>query len=171
MNFLGDWGALVATATATATAAAVAATATTTAAAWSFFLRARLVDGEIATAVVLFVEAANGFVHGILRVHGDEGKTAWAAGFAVHGQMDVGDGAVVGEEGADVVLGGVEGQVAHIHFRVHIFGSFAVDLRGSEKAPVADFSAPTNQKESPDEQLRWSSPGQLAALLSSPGWE
>ena len=133
MNLLGleCWqGRLVATAaaagvaaTATAFATTVAATATaatTVAACWAIFFRTGFIDGQVATTEVFFVEATDGFIHGGLGVHGHESKATRTTGVAVHGQVDVSNGAVVGEEGADVVFGGSEGQIAHIHFGIHI---------------------------------------------------
>ena len=145
VNFLGGFGVpegrLVATATAAATTVAATATAAATtlaaattvaatataaattvaaAACWTIFLRTGFIDGQVATTVIFFVEATDGFIHGGLGVHGHESKATWTTGVAIHRQVNVGNSAVVGEESADVVFCGGEGQVAHVHFSIHI---------------------------------------------------
>ena len=59
-------------------------------------------------------------VREVSTIHGHESKATRTTGVAIHRQVDVSNGAIVSEESADVVFGGGEGQVAHVHFSIHI---------------------------------------------------
>ena len=58
-------------------------------------------------------------VHAFGGLHGDKGKAARTTGVAVHRKGDFGNIAVGTEELAEIVVVGVEGQIAHVHFRIH----------------------------------------------------
>ncbi len=66
------------------------------------------------------VERGDSRVHAFGRVHGDERETAWAARGAIHGKGGFSNGAVLGEQVAQVVFGGVEGEIPDIHFGIHM---------------------------------------------------
>ncbi len=66
------------------------------------------------------VERGDGRVHAFGGVHGDKRETAWAARGAIHREGGFSDGAVLGEQVAQVVFGGVEGKIPDIHFSIHM---------------------------------------------------
>jgi hypothetical protein len=113
-----------ATVAATATAAATTVTAATTtavaAASRTFFLRTGFIDGELAAHEIFFVQAMDRFAHRGRGVHGDEGETTWAARDVIDWQEEIGHRAEIREELTEVCFRGREGQVAHIHFGIHI---------------------------------------------------
>jgi hypothetical protein len=109
-----------ATTTATAEAATASATATATEATGALFFRTRFIDAKLAAAEFLAIETVDGCLHFIGRAHRDEGKAAGTTGDAIHRKEDIGYGAELREEGLDVLLSGAKGQIAHIHFGIHV---------------------------------------------------
>jgi hypothetical protein len=112
--------AAVAAATTTATAEAATASATATEATGALFFRTRFIDAKLAAAEFLAIETVDGCLHFIGRAHRDEGKAAGTTGDAIHRKEDIGYGAELREEGLDVLLSGAKGQIAHIHFGIHV---------------------------------------------------
>ncbi len=113
---------VAATATAAAATTAVAATACAAAATTegrAFFLRTSFIDRQGATAEIFAVQARDGSRHGFRCVHANEGKPTWTAALTVHRQEDIGNAAELGEQIAQIDIGGTEGEIPHIHFRVH----------------------------------------------------
>ena len=72
------------------------------------------IDGQITTIVVLAMEGVDGLLAFFSAAHGDETETAGAVGFTVHDEVGLGDGAVFGEEGVEVLFGGLEGKISHV---------------------------------------------------------
>jgi hypothetical protein len=109
----------------TATAASAAATiatasaATTTEASGAFFTRAGFIDREKSTAKIFAIQASDRGLHGIGCVHADEGKSTRAAAIAIHRQENIGDASELAEKVGNILGGGFEGQVAHIHLGIH----------------------------------------------------
>ena len=112
--------AAAAVAAATTTATAEAATASATEATGALFFRTRFIDAKLAAAEFLAIETVDGCLHFIGRAHRDEGKAAGTTGDAIHRKEDIGYGAELREEGLDVLLSGAKGQIAHIHFGIHV---------------------------------------------------
>ena len=117
--------AAVATTAATATVAAATAAATTTTATattegWAFFTWTSFVHGKRAALERLAIEVTDSVVHAGLVCHRDESEATWASGFAVHNEAHFGDCAVGAEKFMKIALSDVEGQIAHIHFGIHI---------------------------------------------------
>jgi hypothetical protein len=108
------------TATAEAATASATATATATEATGALFFRTRFIDAKLAAAEFLAIETVDGCLHFIGRAHRDEGKAAGTTGDAIHRKEDIGYGAELREEGLDVLLSGAKGQIAHIHFGIHV---------------------------------------------------
>ena len=75
----------------------------------------RLVDGEDAVAESSSIECADRRVGGS-KSHFHEAEAPRLTGLAVGDQFDGLDGAVLGEELAEIVFGRVDGQIAHIYF-------------------------------------------------------
>lgn len=109
---------LVAATTAATTAAAVITT--TAAAGRTLFAGLGDIDREFASVHLPAVEGCDGVLRFFGSAHGDETKSAGAAGFAVHHQVDFSDRPVRGERVLEVVLGGIEGKVSNKHFVAHV---------------------------------------------------
>ncbi len=107
-----------ATIAATATAVAAAAAAGELTARAAGFHGARFVDGQVAAVVVLAVQSVDGALAFFAAAHGNKAEATGAVRLAVHDQAGVGDGAVLGEEFAKVLLGGLEGKISHVQFHV-----------------------------------------------------
>ena len=134
------------TVTATATAAATTVTATTAAAtkaAWTLFLRTSFIDGQGTALEVEAVQGLDSRLHRLCRRHGHESKATWAAGFAVHRKVDVGDITILREQFTHVEFGRAEGQIAHIHLGIHyqVISSGLDSLLIPDMAPDAGFNA------------------------------
>src|SRR5262249_48940389 len=103
-------------------AAAAAATTTTAATATATATRRavlRLVDAERAPVELGAVELADRVGRGLAGGHLDEREAARAAGLAIGHHLDVDHLAAGGEGGAQVLLRGVIGEVAHIQSVLH----------------------------------------------------
>ena len=87
-------------------------------AAGALFLGTGLVHGEGAAAEVGAVHLLGGQLGLLGGAHGDEREAAGAAGHLVHGDVGVGHGAELAEVGAELVIGGLEGEVSNVEFGV-----------------------------------------------------
>jgi hypothetical protein len=144
-----------ATATTTTVAATATAAATTTAVGRAIFFRASFIDGQRATHKVFFIEAFNGFLHGRGSVHCHEGEATWTTGIAVHREEEIRYGTVIGEKRTEIGFGGAEGQVAHIHFAIHIvvLSWVLISLNAGIISSDFGFQNTNESNESPDGQL------------------
>ena len=118
--------AIAAAATTVATTAAAAAEAATAAAATeattaaaettgrTIFLRAGLIDRQLTAAEIDAIHLLRGDLSLFRGAHGDERETAGAAGHLVHGDINIGHGAELTKGRAELVLGGLERQVADV---------------------------------------------------------
>jgi hypothetical protein len=103
----------------TAAAAAEAATAATAAAAaeaaaWAIFLRAGLIDRELATAELNAVDLLGRDLGLFSRTHGHEREAAWAAGHFVHSDVNVGNGSELAEVRAELVFSRFEREISNV---------------------------------------------------------
>ena len=83
---------------------------------------AGFVDGQVAALEVLALECRDGCVAFLGVAHGDKAESAGTAGFTVGDQGDLGRFAVLGEEIAQILVGGVKGQIAYVEFHVGVCG-------------------------------------------------
>src|SRR5205085_5233211 len=119
--------AVAAAAVAAATSAAAAVTAAAeasaaSAAAWpSVFARARLVDGQGATAQFLAVELCDGGLALLLRGHLDEAEAARAARVAILDDRSRLDRTGLREQFAQVFAGSLEREIPDVKFNGHVF--------------------------------------------------
>src|SRR6476469_3568186 len=97
-------------------AVAASAAESAAAAAAAGGLRARLVDGQRAAAVLLAGEGGHRLVRLAVIVELDEAESLRPAGIAVGDHGDGVDVAVLREERSEIVLRGVVGQIANIKF-------------------------------------------------------
>ncbi len=104
---------------ATATAATATTAAITTTAAWTIFLRTSFIDGQHTAAKVFAVEFTNGSFHCGSGVHSDKSETTWAATVTIHGKVNIGHGSMSREKVAQFGFSGTEGEIPHIHLRIH----------------------------------------------------
>ena len=109
--------------TATTTAAATTTTAESTR---TFFTRAGFVHREVASLPVHSVEGLDGCCHGLWGAHRHESKSAWASCFTIHREMDVRYFTMLGEKLAHFHIGGFEGEIPHIHLRIHCLSVWSV---------------------------------------------
>ena len=103
--------AVVATA---ATASTAAISAATTLFAWLGF-----VDSQGASAKIFAIKSFDGRNHLVLGAHGYKGEATWAATITIHGHVNIGNSAIVGEELLELIIACLEGQIAHIHFHIN----------------------------------------------------
>jgi len=76
--------------------------------------------------MILAVQGVNGLLAFFGAAHGDETKAAGAIGFTVHDEAGLGDGAVFGEEGVEVLFSGLEGKISYVQFHWLLFSVFEV---------------------------------------------
>ncbi len=80
----------------------------------AFFTRARFVHGQSAALHFLAVEGGDGGVGAVRIGEGHEAEAAGAAGFAIVENGDVGDGAVLREEIAQIVFSGLKREITYV---------------------------------------------------------
>jgi hypothetical protein len=108
------------TTTATApTTTAVASAAAAAARGRAFFARTGFVNGQGATLDFLAGKGLDCSFSGLRRCHGDKAKSARPAAHAVGDEVNLGNRAMLLEQILQVILGGVEGKISHVQFRIH----------------------------------------------------
>jgi hypothetical protein len=102
----------------------------------TLFPRASFVDGQGASLDFFAVEGADGG-GGFGRVsHGDERKTAGAAGCAIHHKGDVRDFAVLFEKILEIVFSGLKGEITYVQFHCDFLEPY---LPATEPFPGTGF--------------------------------
>jgi hypothetical protein len=76
--------------------------------------------------MVLAMEGFDGLLAFVGAAHGDESEAAGAVGFTIHDEVRLGDGAVFGEKGVEVLFGGLEGKISYVQFHLMLFSVFEV---------------------------------------------
>jgi len=108
-------------ATARAAAAELTTFAATAAATRSaLFARSGEVDSQSASIDGFAIHTFDGFGSLFRCAHGDEAKTAWAAGRSIHHQVSLSHGAKLGKCVLQVVFGSFEGKISNKQFIIHV---------------------------------------------------
>jgi hypothetical protein len=81
------------------------------------------------------MQSGDGALAFFRRAHGDEAEAAGASGFAIHDQVGVRDGSLLGKEGGQVLLGGLEGEISYVQF--HTFFRVTISRRQVKSARQA----------------------------------
>jgi hypothetical protein len=125
----------LAAAAATTTGTSTAATAT---AGRAIFARTSFVDGQGATLDFFARESGDCGFSAFGRGHGDKTKTARTSAHAIGDEVNLGNRAMLLEQILQIILGGVEGKISHVQFRIHFIciGCRTVpDLSGFKSSP------------------------------------
>lgn len=106
---------------AVSTSTAVVATTATAlvSAAASLFAWLGFVDSQGTSAKIFAIKSFDGRNHLVLGAHGYKGEATWAATITIHGHVNIGNSAIVGEELLELIIACLEGQIAHIHFHIN----------------------------------------------------
>jgi hypothetical protein len=112
--------ALELTALSAAAATGTSTTATAAAAAGrAIFAGTSFVDSQGATLDFLAGEGRDGGFSAFRRGHGDKTKTARTTAHAISDEVNLGNRAMLLEQILQIILGGVEGKISHVQFRIH----------------------------------------------------
>jgi hypothetical protein len=106
-------------AAAAATAAAAAGTSAAAARGRALLARTGFVDCQGATLDFLARKGLDGGFSAFGRGHGDKTKTARTTAHAISDEVNLGNRAMLLEQILQIILGGVEGKISHVQFRIH----------------------------------------------------
>jgi hypothetical protein len=139
------------------TALTAAATATGTSAAFrsAVFASARFVDSQGASLKILAREGLDGRFRAFRRGHCDKTEAARTAAHAIGNKVNLGNRAMLLEKILQIILGGVEGKISHVQFRIHFSLLVLESLAGfRELFPLFGFQIIT-ERSSPEDPPCW----------------